>query len=442
MLKLILKNIISRRGRYCWIFIELILVAVIGWSVLDEVVVNIYKTTMSPGYDIDRLASFRIAEFPDESDSGDKKDDIDKAAEEYFRHLNRILDRVRSDNRVEAVTITDENSPLGGYTAINGITNGEENSGGFYYTVNFWPNTDFFKTFGITDAYSPDGKIFEEPSMSGRDLIVSESVARYIFGDESAKGRFLEEKDPKRNPEKLSGIVGVVDNIVYNPRYSLTPIAYKKRKVRDFIRNGGPFNGVIRLKPGVDVDKFIEEFSPVVDKELRSGNLYSHSLMSFTDKETIATRDMRNENFIGMSIAMFFFINILLCMVGTFYLQTRKRSEETGVMRTFGASRGFIIREMLGEGVVIVILAWLIGCTAFWYYIKDEGLTPVAASFSENSLLAIKTMLPTWADDFWLHYSIVSGIILAIMLACTLIGIYIPARRISRINPIDALRDE
>ena len=65
-------------------------------------------------------------------------------------------------------------------------------------------------------------------------------------------------------------------------------------------------------------------------------------------------RDVNNDNFIAKSIALFFFVNILLCMIGTFYLRTRKRSEEAGVMRSFGASRGFIIREMLGEGFAMV----------------------------------------------------------------------------------------
>ncbi|WP_290121281.1 FtsX-like permease family protein, partial [uncultured Duncaniella sp.] len=160
------------------------------------------------------------------------------------------------------------------------------------------------------------------------------------------------------------------------------------------------------------------------------------------EKNEIMSRDMNNQDFISMSIALFFFVNILLCMVGTFYLQTRKRSEETGVMRTFGASRGFIVREMLGEGFVITTLAWIFGCFLYWLYIKDESLAQLAYSFSDAPSSILRQMTPTWIDDFTIHFSVVSLIIYSIMLTCVLLGIYIPAGKIARINPVDALRDE
>lgn len=436
MFKLIYRNLIARRGRYCWIFIELCLVALIAWAVLDSPIVNLYKINMSQGYDIDRLVTFNLAEFPDT----DEEADDDKDKEVAFSHINRILERVRSDSRVESATIVNQCSPLRGSVSINSIPSGAENEDGLYYVVHFWPGTDFFKTFGITDAYGSGDKTYEETSMSGRELVVSKSLAEYLFPDEKAMGHFLEEKDQHCPPEKLSPIVGVVNDIVYRPNFALTPIVYKTRKVKDI--DVGSTYPVIRLKPGVDADRFVEDYSPVVVKELRSGNIYSHSLQSYQDMKEQMSRDMTNENFTCMSIALFFFFNILLCMVGTFYLQTRKRSEETGVMRTFGASRGFIIREMLGEGFVMTTLSWLLGCLLYWLYIKDEGLPALGATFHDAPSQSLPQMFPNWIDDFATHFSIVSLIIYAIMLLCVLLGIYIPARKISRVNPVDALRDE
>lgn len=443
MLKLIYKNLLARRGRYCWIFIELCLVALISWTVLDKVVVNTYKKTIPTGYDLDRLVSFQLSQKPHDGESDETENtDIDRRAEIALGHLNRILDRVRSDARVESATFVNDLSPLSGSVNVNSLPSGRENEDGFYFVVQFWPETDFFKTFGITDANT--GKIYDETSMSGRDLIISKSVADYLFPGENAVGRFLEENDKKHKPEKLSGIVGVVNDVIYRPDLAITPIVYKTRKTRDIVRNGGitSIQPVIRLKAGVDVSKFIEDFSPVVATEIRSGNIYSHSLQSFKEKNEIMSRDMNNQDFISMSIALFFFVNILLCMVGTFYLQTRKRSEETGVMRTFGASRGFIVREMLGEGFVITTLAWIFGCFLYWLYIKDESLAQLAYSFSDAPSSIMRQMTPTWIDDFTIHFSVVSLIIYSIMLTCVLLGIYIPAGKIARINPVDALRDE
>ena len=429
----------ARRGRYCWIFIELCLVALIGWAMLDEVVITTYKMNMNPGYDLDRLVTFQLAEYP----STESEENDSEMNSPYTTHLNRILDRVRSDNRVEAVTITDDNALLGNSVSINSIPVPKDTlqPQGMYYTVHFWPNTDFFKTFGISNAYSAHGEIFEEPSMSGRDLIVSESVARFIAEDESAIGHFLEEKDPDH--KKRSTIVGVVNDCVYKPTFAISPIVYKTQKLETIDKHGIEYiYPVIRLKPGVNVDKFIEEYSPVVNKELRSGQIYAHSLTGFREIAKSSSRDITNSRFIKSSVAVFFLVNVLLCMIGTFYLQTRKRAEETGVMRTFGASRSFILREMLGEGFVIVTLAWVLGCFLYWLHIKDEGLLNLGAAFSDEAQLVLREMMPTWADHFNTHFAIVSFILYFLMLACVLIGIYIPARKIASINPVDALRDE
>ena len=288
MLKLIYKNLLARRGRYCWIFIELCLVALISWTVLDKVVVNTYKKTIPTGYDLDRLVSFQLSQKPHDGESDETENtDIDRRAEIALGHLNRILDRVRSDARVESATFVNDLSPLSGSVNVNSLPSGRENEDGFYFVVQFWPETDFFKTFGITDANT--GKIYDETSMSGRDLIISKSVADYLFPGENAVGRFLEENDKKHKPEKLSGIVGVVNDVIYRPDLAITPIVYKTRKTRDIVRNGGitSIQPVIRLKAGVDVSKFIEDFSPVVATEIRSGNIYSHSLQSFKEKNEI-----------------------------------------------------------------------------------------------------------------------------------------------------------
>ena len=82
MLKLIYKNLLARRGRYCWIFIELCLVALISWTVLDKVVVNTYKKTIPTGYDLDRLVSFQLSQKPHDGESDETGNtDIDRRAE-------------------------------------------------------------------------------------------------------------------------------------------------------------------------------------------------------------------------------------------------------------------------------------------------------------------------------------------------------------------------
>lgn len=310
MLKLIFKNLLARRGRYCWIFIELCLVTIISWTVLDRVVVNTVYNSLPVGYDLDRLAVFSLGEYPDSSGNDEETIDKKEQKERAMQDINRILDRVRSDSRVESATIAGSLSFVSGSVTMSTIPSGKDEEDGVYFMVYFWPSTDFFKTFGIKDAYNTSSDHYEETAMSGRELIVSKSIAEYMFPGEKAIGHFLEEKDTTANPEKYSRIVGVVADANYRPDIGRSPLVYKTRKVKDI--SVGETDIVIRLKPGVDVRKFTEDYSPVLASDLKSDKIFSHSLTTFRQRYDQNARDQRNQSFINSSIAIFFFVNILL----------------------------------------------------------------------------------------------------------------------------------
>lgn len=446
MLKLIYRNLIAHRRRYLWIMLELCIAVFISWKLLDKVIVNEYNRLSPLGYDIDRLVTFQFRELPsDAMPSGYEERDIDSKMADVIR----IIDMVRDDSRVEAATITGQYAfeKMGVWmNTIPKVTSdsaGEKNKvsiNAFY--INFWRDTDFFKTFGLKDASGTNLADFEEQAMTKSQIIVSKSIAEFLFPAESAIGHSLFEKNGEEQKDGREMIVGIVNDAVYRSPSGRSPIVYKPRNNKDVEREGGveTLSGVIRLKEGVDMSAFIRDMKPKIEQDYRFGEIYCESLAPYNDMRERMARDVNNDNFIAKSIALFFFVNILLCMTGTFYLQTRKRSEEAGVMRSFGASRGFIIREMLGEGFAMVTLAWLCGCILYWFFIHDSGLADI--SFMGYDITIVKQLMPLWYDDFLTHFAIVSLVIYAIMLIAVMAGIYFPARRISRISPIEALREE
>lgn len=447
MFKLIYKNLLAHRRRYLWIMLELCLAVFISWNLLDKVIVNEYNRRAPLGYDIDRLITFSFRELADAAlPSGYEKRDI----EEQMADVNRIIDMVRADSRVEAATLSHSASGferMGVYmNSVPKVANDDSAKSEKKYInviyVNFWRGTDFFKTFGIKDASAGELQDFNEQPMTKSQIIVSKSVADFLFPDESPVGHSLFEKSDKETSNDRDIIVGVVNDANYRSIYDRSPIVYRPKNNKDVERDGGVdcLSGVIRLKEGVDMGAFIRDWRPKIEQDFRFGEVYCESLIPYADLREKMLRDVSNKNFIAKSIALFFFVNILLCMTGTFYLQTRKRSEEAGVMRSFGASKSFIIRELLGEGFVMATIAWLIGCVVFWFTIRESSLA--AIDFMGNDATILKQLMPIWYDDFWTHFSVVSLIIYAIMLLAVMLGIYFPARRISHINPIDALRDE
>lgn len=442
MFKLIYRNIIAHRRRYLWIMLELCIAVFFSWNLLDKVIVNEYNRLSPPGYDIDRLVSFRFCELPTYAmPSGYEERDIDSKMADVIR----IIDLIRDDSRVEAATITGScifesvNMWINSIPKVTTDSTGEKN----YVTVNpfnvtFWRGTDFFKTFGLKDVSGTTPTDFDEQAMTKSQIIVSKSIADFLFPEENAIGHTLSEK----NGDDRDLIVGIVNDAVYRSPNRCSPIVYKPQNNKDVERRGGiaDLQGVIRLKEDVDMSTFINDMKPKIEQDYRFGEIYCESLTPYNDLRERMARDVNNDNFIAKSIALFFFVNILLCMTGTFYLQTRLRTNDVGVMRSFGATRGFIMREMLGEGVVMVTLAWIIGCMLYWFVIKDSSLADPGLMGSNTTI--VKQLIPLWYDDFRTHFTIVSLVIYAIMFIAVILGIYFPARKISKINPVDALRDE
>ena len=184
------------------------------------------------------------------------------------------------------------------------------------------------------------------------------------------------------------------------------------------------------------MDRFLHAFKPWMLQNLRAGNLYARDLQSY--RKGIAKSEAWSSTPIyrrNLLVAVFFLVNLCLGVVGTFWLQTRTRREEVGVMLSFGATPGHIVRLLLGEGAVLTTLGTLIGCFIYLQYVISEG-------FSKGTMWNDILRPEYWTDSFGLHFLFVSLIVYAILLVVVSIGVYIPARKISRIPPTEALRDE
>jgi ABC-type antimicrobial peptide transport system permease subunit len=146
-------------------------------------------------------------------------------------------------------------------------------------------------------------------------------------------------------------------------------------------------------------------------------------------------------NNIALILTVFFLINLCLGVVGTFWLQTRSRVEEMGVLRTFGATKWNIRAMLLGEGFVLSTLAVFVGCMLYLQIaLRTEFVgTKLAMSLAYHNET---NLMDSWILYFGEHFMVVSLLCYAVITITVLVGIYIPAHSISNVNPIDALRDE
>ena len=147
----------------------------------------------------------------------------------------------------------------------------------------------------------------------------------------------------------------------------------------------------------------------------------------------------------NLAMALFFMISLCLGVVGTMWLQSKKRTEECGVMRAYGASRFRIMLDFLTEGWVLVTIAVLIGCILYFQYLYSSRITygedgHIFSRFLYGGFPPTKADM-TWIDELWPHFLVISAIVYLIILTTVSIGIAIPAWSICRMKPVEALGD-
>ena len=429
MFKLIIKNLWGRRKRNLTLLIELIIVTVVAWASLDTVIVNLYVRNMPLGYDPSRLVivTFGNAAF---SAADDNPESFQRSLEQ-FNAMLKTLPEVESGSWIERTLL--ESS--GFSCSVFGDSLHSVN----VFNVSFIKGWNYFDVVGI----KPVGRTPSTDELLNRgyargECVVSESVARTFFGDMDAVGHYIGENDSDFNPDDAYKVVGVVTDI--RPRSNESDAMVMYRPAPDWMLDSylryPEF--CIRLKEGVSARAFINKYSDRIGG-FKSGNLYVYKARPMTEagEEYLYNSGYTNSMRLRVILAVFFLVNLFLGIVGIFLLQTRKRTEDAGVMLSFGATPRYIRRMLLGEGVVITTVSWAIGCIGYYFIAKSVGL----ATGIGNMNVDMRIDVP-WIASFAQHFAIVSAIIYILILAAVLLGIYIPARRISRVNPVDALRDE
>lgn len=430
MWKLILKNLWSRRKRNGWLMAELVLVSVVTFIIIDPIVVLNHYLNQPKGYDADRLCIVEVGRV-DENAPHFSKDDTNNKTK--LDNIVRIKDRLASHPDVESACLLGWayiNSQGSGSTSINIDSTRSFNT----FRIPAYIDQQFFETYGIKSAPgSPSPKELSKTATGRREYIITRDIAELLYPGENAVGKNMYQIH--QGDTTFYTIRGVVEPISPYIMNGNAPMMFTVSPMN----NSYSPNILVRIKPGVDMDNFVGKFRPWMHEEAKAGNWFAQSVITYEDHHANYeyTAGVTNQIRLNIAYAVFFLVNLCLGVIGTFWLQTRKRTEEAGIMRSFGAQKGDIIRMLLGEGVVLTIVSSIIGFFVYFQYAISEGLY-----VSQWNYESLQYFQHDWIHDFGLHFAGVASITLLVLLVVVSLGIYIPARNISRVNPVDALRDE
>jgi len=279
---------------------------------------------------------------------------------------------------------------------------------------------DYFQAVGIRLRR---GRLFDSRDRSGSEpvLVINETMARQYFPGKEAVGQQIKQGSPS-SPDPWYTVIGVVADVKNNElANSVRPQVYQTySQIEDSLFAAGFGKSmVLAVKAASDPAALTSAVRGVVgrlDPELPVTNL-----------ETVQAQveaSLAPEWFQTGLVGSFAGLALLLAAIGIYgvvsYAVTQ-RTQEIGVRMALGASKGGVLKLVIGQGMKSVLAGVALG---------------MAASFGLSRLMAgfLFGVPPT----DWVTFLAAPLVLCAVALAANLA----PARRAASVDPMVALRYE
>jgi predicted permease len=364
---------------------------------------------VDPGFDADHLVTAKVwLPQPDVRETGPYFEPEKRRA--FYRQVIErlaVLPGVTSVAGVNPLPLSER--PFTGTFRIEGraVEEGEA-----YTAQSIFASPDYFRTMNIALA---EGRLFTPDDDPNRPpvALISRSLAERYFPSGGSLGKRVRFGGADSTQPWVE-IVGVVDDVkaegldvegkpqIYRPLFQQTGVALTF-VMRTQVEPGALAGAVQREVSAVDPDMPVFEARPM---------------------EEIVAEGISRQRFAMAVLSAFAVVALLLSAVGiggvTAYV-TGRRTREIGIRMALGAQPGDVLRMIVGQGMKLIVAGLVVG---------------LIASFLVTRLLA-SLLFGVSATDPVTFSAIASVLVAVALFAC-----YLPARRATRVDPIEALREE
>ena len=393
--------------------VALALILLVGASLMLTSLTRLQR--VETGVDDSNLLTFSYT-LPRSAESTNPHFSLSDAdAAEAMAFQESFLERIRT---VPGVSVaTSGCPPLGGVCArsqVRGIEGRPEIPESEWLPVG---------TLIVEDSYfeSVGARILEGRPFSTTDwressqvLILNEAAARELFPNESALGQRLSLGHSVMPEGSMAEVVGVASDILYS-----SPETGPQPQVYFSSRQVPVENPTYIVRTASDPHSVL----PAVRAEMRSLNS-SVPIHRVSTVEQLGDRAMGNTRLVMNVLSVFAVFATVLAVVGIYAViaySVARRSREIGIRVAIGAPATGVLGLVLRQGIAAAAVGVVVGLGAAW------GLTRLLSSL----LFGVSAADP-----------LSFGVAALLLFAATFVASYVPARKVTRIDPIEVLRTE
>lgn len=396
-----------------WLALELLVVSVVMWYVVDFLY-TCAATYLEPrGFNIEHCYLIETGELTPKSPDYTP----DKTADDKHADVAELMERLRRRPEIEAVSLSHSSYPYNGGNSVGpDVRYDTLVSPG--WTVRRRVTPDFVRVFRYQGTRGETPEQLAEMLEHG-DFLASDNLY-------SKYNRKLTEFKGKRfqlfgDTTKTYQLGAALQDVRYHDHQQAFNSYCFLQKLSQYEVG---LELCVRVREGMDND-FIAQLKKDSESQFRVGNVFISEIRSFRDVRRNYQQAWTNviRNYVmGMG---FLLLNIFLGLLGTFWFRTQQRRSEIALHKAHGATDRAIFSRLLSEGLLLLAV-----------------ITPLAIIVDWN---LAHMELNSWRNGTtqeWDRLLLCAGITFVLMALMIVIGIGIPARKAMRVQPAEALHDE
>jgi predicted permease len=330
--------------------------------------------------------------------------------EKSHSFYNTLLSQVRGLPGVTAASLASDSPISGGWdqntVGVEGYTPRQDENMGCDVT---YISTDYFKTLGIPLVAGRD--INEQDRVgSPKIALINEKMAHYFFGNASPLGKRLTVDD-----KNDTTIVGVVKDATYiNLRKNLRRHFYTPTMQIPRL-----FDLALHVKTSVAPSSVADQLRAQIKALDPHLPLYNVKTLEGEIDESLAQDSL--VTWLSGTFAILATLLTALGLYGVLTFSVARRTREIGIRVALGAQRRDVFKLIMVRGMILVSLGIAVGI----------GGSMALSKVLESLLFGVK------ATSALTMIAVSFGLAAVALVAC-----YLPARRATKVNPLEALRYE